>query len=223
MKTNAELQKDVQDAIKWEPLLNAAEIGVTAKDGIITLTGMVDSFAKKSEAEDAAKNVAGVSAVVEKIEINYNSWGATNDEDIAKAIISAYKGNFRIPKDAVKVRVENGWVTLDGEVSWNFERDAAKNSVSHLTGVKGITNNLKIKVETHDTIEQQDIAKAIARNWSMADDDIQVKVSGSRVTLSGTVNSWYQKDEAERIAWNARGVQMVINDLVVEFDYAMVD
>ena len=125
MKNNAELQKDVQDAIKWEPLLNAAEIGVTVKDGVVTLTGNVDNYSKKSQAEDAAKNVAGVKAVVEKIEINYSSWGTTSDGDIAKEIISALKWNFEVPNDKVKVKVENGWVTLDGELPWNFQREAA--------------------------------------------------------------------------------------------------
>ena len=223
MKNNAELQKDVQDAIKWEPLLNAAEIGVTVKDGVVTLTGNVDNYSKKSQAEDAAKNVAGVKAVVEKIEINYSSWGTTSDGDIAKEIISALKWNFEVPNDKVKVKVENGWVTLDGELPWNFQREAAKNAVSNLNGVKGVSNNIKIKSESEDAIEQKDIECALERNWSINDDDIEVRVAGSKVTLTGTVDSWYQKDEAGRIAWNAPGVEMVANDIVVEYDYALAD
>ncbi len=223
MKTNAELQKEVQDAIKWEPLLNAAEIGVTAKEGVVTLTGSVDNYAKKAQAEDAAKSVTGVKAVVEKIEINNSGWGSTSDGDIAKEIVSALKWNFQVPNEIVKVKVENGWVTLDGELNWNFQRDAARDAVRHLTGVKGVTNNLKIKSETQDVIEQKDIENAITRNWSMTDANITVKVSGSWVTLTGIVDSWYQKEEAGRIAWKAPGVEMVVNDLVVEYDYALID
>ena len=223
MKTNAELQIDVMDAIKWEPSLNAAEIGVTVKDGIVTLTGTVDNYGKKSEAEEAAKNVVGVKAVVEKIEINSGTWGVTSDGDIAKEILSAYKWNFQVPNNTVKVKVENGWVTLEGELNWNFQRDAAKDAVSHLNGVKGVSNKLTIKSESRDSIEQKDIENALNRNWSIMDEDINVKVSGSCVSLSGTVGSWYQKDEAARIAWNAPGVEMVENNLVIEYDYASMD
>lgn len=223
MKNNEELQKDVQDAIKWEPTLKGAEIGVTVKDGVVTLSGTVDKYSKKSEAENAAKNVAGVKVVVEKIEINYSSWGTTNDGDIAKEIINAFKWNFEVPNDKVKVRVENGWVTLEGELSWNFQKEAAHDAVSYLNGVKGVSNNIKIKSETHDAIEQEAIECALERNSAIADDDIEVRVHGKKVTLTGCVNSWYEKTEAARIAWNAPGVEMVVNDLVVEYDYAMAD
>ena len=223
MKSNQELQTDVQNAIKWEPLLHAAEIGVTVKDGLVTLTGTVDNYSKKLQAECAAKNVAGVKAVVEKIEINYGSWGTTTDTDIAKEILSALKWNFEVPNDKVKVKVENGWVTLDGELPWNYQREAAKNAVHKLNGVKGVTNNIKIKPDLEDAIEKEDIESALERNWSINDDDIDVTVVGSKVTLTGTVDSWYQKDEAGRIAWNAPGVEKVINDLVIEYNYALAD
>ena len=220
MKNNAEIQKDVQDAIKWEPLLNAAEIGVTVKDGVVTLTGTVDSYTKKTEAEDAAKNVAGVKAVVEKIEINYGSrWAKKDDNEIATEIVNVLKWNWQIPIDKVKVKVENGWITLDGELPWNYQKEAAKDAVKNLLGVTGVTNNITIKSERQDQIEKRDIENALRRNWSINDRDIIVKVSGNKVTLSGRVNSWYQKTEAARIAWNAPGIWAVDNELVVESAY----
>jgi osmotically-inducible protein OsmY len=219
MKTNEELQKDVQNAIKWEPLLNAAEIGVTAKDGVVSLTGVVDSYSKKLEAENAAKNVAGVKAVVEKIEIKFNSSWNKSNADIANEVLNALKSNWVVPKDKVKVKVEDGWITLDGELPWNYQREAAKNSVNYLSGVKGVTNNIKVKSETHDEIEKEKVESALNRNWSLNSKDVKVKVSGTKITLTGAVGSWYQKEEAERIAWSTPGVWSVNNDLFVEYGY----
>ena len=220
MKNNAELQKDVQDAIKWEPLLNAAEIGVTVKDGVVTLTGTVNNYSKKSEAEDAAKNVAGVKAVVEKIEVKHSSsWAKKDDNEIATEVIKALNWNWRIPSDKVKVEVEKGWVTLGGEVEWNYQKEAAKDAVKYLLGVTGVSNNITIRPKIQDLIEKKDVESALRRNWSINDRDIIVKVSGNKVTLSGRVNSWYQKTEAARIAWNAPGIWTVDNELVVESAY----
>jgi len=199
MKRNEDLQKDVQDAIKWEPLLNAAEIGVIAKDGVITLTGTVDSYAKKSEAEKAAKSVTGVKAVVEQIEIRFGSYGKKNDTEIAEDILNAFASNW------------------EGELKWNFQKDAAKKSVNNLVGVIGVINNITIQPESHDEVEKKGIERALERNWSIGDQDIQVKVSGSKVTLNGTVHSFYERDEADRIAWNAPGVCIVDNELVIEY------
>jgi osmotically-inducible protein OsmY len=222
MKTNADLQKDVQEAIQWEPLLNEAEIGVTVKDGVVTLTGTVDSYSKKEEAEDAAKNVAGVKAVVEKIEIKFGGgWAKKDDNEIAIEVINALKQNLKwnwqVPNDKVKVRVEKGWVTLEGKLEWNYQKDAIKDAVVNLLGVTGVSNNITIKSETEDQIEKSAIEKAFRRNWSLDDEDLTVKVSDHKVTLTGTVDSWFQKDEAARIAWNAPGVWEIDNKLVVEY------
>jgi osmotically-inducible protein OsmY len=223
MKNNQELQSDVQNAIKWEPLLNAAEIGVTAKDGVVSLTGVVDSYAKKMEAENAAKKVIGVKALVENIEVEFpSSWTKTNTE-IANEVLTALKSNWSVPQDKVTVKVEDGWVTLDGELAWNYQKDAAKSAVNYLTGVKGVTNNIKIKSETHDAIEKKDVEEAIGRSWSVDDSDINVSVSGTTVTLMGTVTSWYQKEEAGRIAWNTPGIWHVKNELEVDYYYALVN
>ncbi len=220
MKTNQELQKDVQNAIKWEPLLNAAEIGVTAKDGVVSLTGVVDSYVKKMEAENAAKKVTGVKALVENIEVNFPSSWLKTDAEVATEVLSALVSNYNIPNDKVGVKVEKGWVTLDGELHWNYQSEAAKTTVSYLTGVKGVTNNIKIKSNTHDAIEKKEVENAFGRSWSVDDSDIDVAVAGTTVTLTGTVNSWYQKEEAGRIAWNTPGIWHVVNELAVDYEYA---
>jgi osmotically-inducible protein OsmY len=224
MKTNEELQKDVQNALKWEPLLHAAEIGVSVKDGVVTLTGSVDSYAKKSEAENATKNIMGVKVVVENIEVKFNSsYAKKDDNDVATEILNAYKWNMEVPNDKIKVKVEKGFVTLDGEVTWNFQKNAAKDAVSKLMGVTGVSNNITIKSESHDAVEKENIENAIKRNWSLSDEDVNVKVSNHKVTLTGTVGSWYQKDEAARIAWSAPGVWTVDNELEIEYQYELMD
>ena len=224
MKNNAELQKDVQDAIKWEPLLNAAEIGVTVKDGIVTLSGIVDRYIKKYEAETAAQNVAGVKAVVEKIEVKFGlNADKKNDNEIAEEVLNAFKWRQELPDNVVKVKVEDGWVTLQGELPWHFQKDAAKNAIIYLMGVKGVSNNITVKSDTEDVIEKADVESALRRNWSIAQSEIDVEVSGHKATLTGTVDSWYQKNEAGRIAANAPGVWSVENELIVDFDYALMD
>lgn len=220
MKTNAELQIDVQNAIKWEPLLHAAEIGVTAKDGVVSLTGVVDRYAKKIEAENAAKKVIGVKALIEKIEVKYPSTWTKTSAEIANEILVALRESWAVPSDLVTVKVEDGWVTLDGELPWNYQKEAAKNAVNYLNGVKGVTNNIKIKSNVHDALEKKNIEEAIARNWSIDSSTIKIVVSGTTVTLSGTVTSWYQKDEAERIAWNTPGIWHVNNELIVDYYYS---
>ncbi len=221
MKSNQELQTDVQNAIKWEPLLHAAEIGVTAKDGIVSLSGVVDSYPKKLEAESAAKKVIGVKALVEKIEVQMpNSWSKTNEE-IASAVLVALKTNWLVPNEKINVEVEDGWVTLEGELPWNYQKDAAKNAVNNIAGIKGVMNNIKIKADSHDEIEKKAVEDAIGRSLSIDDCDIEVEVEGTTVTLTGTVDSFYQKDEAGRIAWNTPGIWHIKNELAVDYEFAL--
>jgi osmotically-inducible protein OsmY len=218
MKSNAELQKDVQDAIKWQPLLNAAEIGVTAKDGVVSLTGVVDSYAKKTEAEDAAKNVAGVTALVEKIEVRYPSSYTKTNGEIATEVVNALQARWDVPNDKVKVKVESGWITLTGDLGWNFQREAAEDAIEGLMGVTGVTNNIMIKSVSQEAAEKAAIENALKRNWAFYENDIRVQVSDHRATLTGTVDSMYQKEQAGSIAWNAPGVWSVDNELVVDWD-----
>jgi osmotically-inducible protein OsmY len=214
-KSNEDLQKDVQNAIKWEPLLNAAEIGVTAKDGVITLSGSVDSYTKKTEVENATKNVTGVKAIAGAIEVIFGSSFKKNDTEVANEIMNAWKWNWEIPNEDLKVRVENGWVTLDGEVEWNYQKEAAKKAVENLTGVKGVSNDITVKSETTEAIEKSAVESALSRSWAINSHDVKVDVIGNRVKLTGTVHSLYQKDEAARLAWNAPGVWSVDNELAV--------
>ncbi|MBF4494253.1 BON domain-containing protein [Flavobacterium sp. JLP] len=221
MKTNEELQRDVQNAIKWEPQLHAAEIGVTAKDGIVTLMGTVDAYYKKTEAENAAKNVDGVKAVVEEIEVKYSNSGRT-DEDIASDILKALIDSWNVPQEKIQVKVEKGWVTLEGQVTWNYQKEAASKSIEHLNGVKSVTNRIKIKAEVQNEIEKKNIKRALASNWTLHSENILVKVDGTKVTLTGGVSSLHQKELAEKIVWKTPGIWAVDNQLVVEYKYTPV-
>lgn len=219
MKSNEKIQRDVQDAIKWEPLLHAAEIGVIVHEGIVTLTGTVDSYPKKTEAEQAAKSVAGVKAVVDDIEVSLAKGFVKSDTDVAESVVRALKENWSVPDSKIKTTVDNGWVTLEGTLHWDFQRQAAKNAVRYLTGVRGLTNKLKIKSEVEDQIEQKKVEDALRRNWAIDSDKIHVRAHGTTISLSGVVSSLFQKDEAERIAYKTPGVWFVDNQLVVEYDY----
>lgn len=218
MKSNEELQKNVIAAINWEPLLQAAEIGVMVSDGMVTLTGSVNTYAKKAEAEQAAKNVTGVKTVVENIEVFCSVKDTRTDAEIMTAIENAFKWHWDIPTERLTVLVENGWVFLSGELEWNYQKEAAKSSVSNLIGIKGITNNIMVNNSSKDLIEMKDIEIAIERNGDINSKDIDINVFDNVVTLKGHVDSWYQKSEAGRIAWNAPGVKQVQNDLYVDFD-----
>jgi osmotically-inducible protein OsmY len=221
MRTNEELQADVQKAIQWEPLLHSAEIGVTVKDGVVSLTGTVDSYLKKVEAESAVKRVTGVKGLVENIIIKFPDTLLKTDLEIANEVITGLENNWMVPPDSVMVKVENGWVTLTGELPWNYQKEAAKNGLNSLAGVKGVLNHINIKSATFDAIEKEKVEHAIDRSWSLENSDIKVNVNGNSVTLTGTVDSWYQKEEAERIAWKTPGIGHVTNDLVIDYKYVL--
>jgi osmotically-inducible protein OsmY len=218
--SNEDLQKAVLNAIKWQPMLHAVEIGVTASDGVVTLSGVVDAYSKKIEAEYAAKSVQGVKAVAEEIEVKlFDFMYMKNDTEIADEVMNAWKWNWEIPHNKVKVTVENGWVTLEGEVEWNYEKEAAQKSVEKLIGVKGISNHIILLYESKDDVEKTAVEDALELNWSLKSKNIEVKVSQNKVTLSGTVDSIYQKEEAGRIAWAAPGVWSLDNELIVQYEY----
>ena len=213
---NEQIQKQVQHALNWHPKLNAAEIGVTVKDGVVTLSGTVDAYAKKEEAEKTAKKVAGVKAVVEHINVHLENPGSPTDQEVAQAIVDTFKWHWDIPEAKIKVKVENGLVTLEGEVNWNYEKEAARKAVSRLIGVKAIKNNIMVKAHRVKKIDIREIQDALWRNPGIDDEDINVTLEGQTVKLMGTVRSWYQKEEAGRMAWSAPGVEHVDNQLLVD-------
>ncbi len=219
MKTNEVLQKEVQNALKWEPTLKAAEIGVIVDDGIVTLTGSVDNYNKKLEAEDAAKNVAGVKAIVENIKVILPHAETRTDYEVAKNIVDDLAKNLLVPAKKLKIKVENGLAYLEGNLAWDFQREAAKESVSAIRGVKGIIDNIEIQSEIHDRMEEDLVKAALKRNPEISSDDINVNVSGTKVILTGYVASIFEKDEAGRIAWKTPGVWSVDNRLIIEHDY----
>lgn len=214
MSDDKNLKQAVLDELEWEPSVNAAHIGVTAKDGVVTLTGHVETYFEKSAAEKAARKVNDVKAVAEEIEVRLPSDVQHGDEDIAAAAIERMKWSSTIPSHAVKVQVEKGWVTLTGEVDWRYQQDAALNDVRDLWGVTGVTNQTTVKPKP-DAIRIKDrIMAALNRSWL---DPARIKVSAEdgRVKLSGKVRSWVERDEADAAAWASPGTITVENNISV--------
>ncbi|WP_298223830.1 BON domain-containing protein [Flavobacterium sp.] len=218
MKTNEVLQQDVEDALLWEPLLDAAEIGVSVKNGIVTLSGIVDNYLKKMQAEKAAKNVAGVKAVVEEIEVRLPGSKFKSDFDIAEEVVATLNDNWNIPIEKIGIKVENGYVYLSGTIPWNYQKEAAKRMVQSISGVKDIVNLIQVEAEPNKAIDRQKLIDALLRHWAINATNIQVEVTGNTVTLKGFVSSLYQKEEAERVVWKTPGVMGVDNQLNILFD-----
>lgn len=218
MKKYQNLLTNVQDAISWEPALKQAKIDVIVDEGNVSLSGTVDHFEKKSLAENATKNVTGVKAVYENIEIKFAvKTDVKNDAEILKQVLNGLLLSWEVPNNKVTVTVVAGWVTLEGELEWNHQKNAAKNAANIQLGVMGVTNNIHIKSASNTEIKKPDIEHALNRNWCIDKRDVIVKVSGNHVTLTGIVNSFYEKDEAERITRNAPGVWTVSNELMIEY------
>ena len=213
---NEEIQTEVENALKWQPMLEEAGIGVTVKDGVVTLSGIVDVYAKKELAEKTAKKVKGVKAIVEHITVHLASPGSLNDQEIAQAILDTFKWHWDIPDSKIRVKVENGLVTLEGEVNWNYEKEAARKTVSRLIGVRAIKNDITVKAHRNEKIDIREVQDALWRNPNIDDEDINVTLEGHTIKLQGTVRSWYQKEEAGRMAWSAPGVEHVDNQLLVD-------
>jgi len=214
INTDEEIQKDVLAELKWDAQVQPNEIGVSVKDGVVTLTGWVNSYLKRWAAEDAAHRVGGVKAVANDIEVKLFS--ERTDADIAEAAIRALQWDASVPAEKIQVTVSKGWVTLKGEVNWNFEKQDAERVVRRLTGVKGVSNLITVKPSTTPSELKKRIEDALVRNAKVDANKITVEVQGSKAILKGAVRAWVEKEEAERVAWLAPGVTSVENRITVD-------
>ena len=217
MKTDVEIKEDVLDELAWQPTIDETEIGVIVENGVVTLTGTVDSYSKKLAAEKAVKRVQGVRAVAEDIEVIYGTEYKKSDKEIAKASADALKWNNSVPEEKISIKVDNGWVYLDGEVEWSYQRNAAKNAVQNLLGVRGVTNSIKLKQMAEPYQIKERIKKALERSAEVEARNIKVTVEGHKVKLKGKVHSLTEKDEARKAAYYAPGVYEVENELEVTY------
>jgi osmotically-inducible protein OsmY len=215
MKTDSQLQATVMEELQWDPKLNAAEIGVAVKNGIVILSGHVDNYTKKLAAEEAVKRVKDVKGIVEEITVQLSHDGTRSDEELAQAAVSALRWNNAVPDQSIKAEVEKGWLTLEGNLDWQFQKDAALNAVKDIIGLKGVSNLINIKPKVNAPVVRDTIKKALERSADIESDRIIIETSGSKVTLRGKARSWGERNEVERAAWCAPGVMEVEDDLVI--------
>jgi osmotically-inducible protein OsmY len=215
MKTDTQLQHDVMAELEWEPSVNASHIGVTAKDGVVTLTGSMDAYADKMIAERVAKRVYGVKAVANDIEVKIPGISQRTDADIAAAALNALKWDSTIPEDRIKVTVRSGWVTLEGQVDWWYQKQTAETIVRNLTGVTGLTSNISMKSRAKPGDIKRKIEDAFKRNAELDARRVSVETRDGKVILHGNVGSWAEREQAEKATWAAPGVSEVENHLTV--------
>jgi osmotically-inducible protein OsmY len=209
------LQQAVLAELNWEPRVTASHIGVSADNGVVTLTGHVENFAEKRAAEAAVSRVSGVKAVAENIVVKLPYAMKRSDEQIAAAVLERLAWDVVVPKDRVRVKVENGWITLSGDVDWNFEKEAAEDACRRMLGVVSVLNQIAIKPQVNASNIHEKIMIALHRSWY---EPVKIKVTadGGKVRLTGSVRTWYERQEAETAAWGAPGVTMVDDAIVIE-------
>ncbi len=213
MKTDAQIKNDVLEELEWEPAITSTEIGVSVKDGVVTLSGHLRSFAEKLAAEQAAQRVAGVLALVVEMEVQLGPDDVRSDTDIAAAVNHVLAWTTAVPEGAVHVTVEKGRVSLSGQVEWDYQRRAAERAVQALAGVVGVGNQIVVKPRISPVDIQRGIERALNRHAEREARHVQVLVEGSRVTLRGPVGSWAERQAVQGAAWAAPGVTAVHNEL----------
>ncbi|HKB80189.1 MAG TPA: BON domain-containing protein [Thermoanaerobaculia bacterium] len=209
------LKHNVEDELEWDPVIDASKIGVAAVDGVITLTGTVHGYSEKWSAEKIAKRVLGVRAVANDIEVVLENTEHRDDSDIALSAVNALNWNFSIPKDRIEVTVTKGWLTLDGEVDWQYQRRAAEDAVRHLRGVRGLSNQIVVRPKVQSVDVKDKIESALKRNAELDAKHIVVQTTEGSVTLTGAVRSWVEREDAVNAAWSAPGVTKVVDRIEI--------
>jgi osmotically-inducible protein OsmY len=212
---DAQLRRDVEDELEWEPSLNATEIGVAVQDGIVTLTGYAPSFTEKRKAERVAKRVRGVQAVAIDVEVRMPGSCERTDAEIARAAVDALKWEITVPDDRITISVSKGWVYLEGDVDWQYQKTAAEDAVHSLVGVRGVTNQIAVKTQASAAEVKSRIEAAFRRSAELGAQQVRVELHDGKVTLHGQLHSWAERDEADRMAWSAPGVSEVENLIMV--------
>jgi osmotically-inducible protein OsmY len=215
MRADSEIERDVKEELKWNPDLDATDIGVSVHKGVVTLTGFVKSYFDRLEAETAAKRVAGVVGVANDIEVRLPNFDERPDPEIARDAVSALKTQLPLSSEHIKVVVKSGAITLEGEVEWQYQKQAAENAVRRIRGIKNVINNIQLKPSVKPAEVKTRIVDAIRRNAEVDANRIEVETHGGEVILKGTVRSWIEREEAERVAWSAPGVTKVEDRIVV--------
>jgi len=216
MRTNTQLQKAVLAELEWEPRLDASKVGVATLDGVVTLTGSVPSYPEKIAAERAVKRVAGVKGIANDLEVHLPGSSQRGDTELAQAALQALQWDVMIPTDRVTVRVSHGWLTLEGNVEQEYQRNAAERAVRHIRGLRGCDNNIELKPRVTETQVKQRIEAALKRRAEFDAHQVKVAVAGGKVTLNGVVRSWREHDDALNAAWDAGGVSAVEDALTIK-------
>lgn len=216
MKTDAQLKKDISDELEWEPSVNATHIGVSVDRGVVTLTGHIETYAEKAAIERAVQRVQGVQAIALELDVKLAPNHQRSDTELAQSLQSALQAQALVPSSRITLKVEHGWVTLSGEVDWDYQRSNAERTVHQSMGVVGVSNRITLKPRTVPTDVSNRIKDALARQAEREARGIEVSITGSTATLRGAVHSWAERNAAQGAAWSAPGITLVVNELKVQ-------